>query len=177
MPAVILFSLAPVDTPRTTNTSSAVSTTSSAKDCQTSPAGAVAPRPRRASEQGGDGQAGGPRPGALAGDVIRDFAAREAAGDPEADGHRRVDMGAGDVADRIDHRHDDQAEGEGYAEVGDIAAGDAVHDDRARAGEDQGEGTDRFGGDAPPAAGKSPNPPRTEAAHGKGAYVLDVSIA
>jgi ArsR family transcriptional regulator, arsenate/arsenite/antimonite-responsive transcriptional repressor len=43
------------------------------------------------------------------------------------------------------HGEDDEAEREGDADVGDATAGGIVDDDRAGAGEDEGEGADGFG--------------------------------
>jgi hypothetical protein len=52
------------------------------------------------------------------------------------------------VAGRIDHRHDHQAEDEGDADRPQRARVLGLGDDRATAGEDQGEGADRLGGGA-----------------------------
>jgi hypothetical protein len=53
------------------------------------------------------------------------------------------------VTGGVDHRHDHQAEDERDADGAQRAAVDGVGDDRAAAGEDEGEDADRLGGSAP----------------------------
>jgi len=67
----------------------------------------------------------------------------------EGHGDGRVYMGAGEVAYGVDRGHYRKAEGEADPQRADPSAGDLVHDDRARAGEDQQEGADELGGAAP----------------------------
>ena len=55
-------------------------------------------------------------------------------------------MSTGHVAHGIDHRQDDQAEGEGDADVGNGAATHVVDDDGSGPGEHQGECAQHFGG-------------------------------
>ena len=84
----------------------------------------------------------------LGADVGERLAAGEVAGEGEGERHRRVEVGAGEVAGRVDHRHDHQAEDERDADRAERAGVDRVGDDRAAAGEDEGEGADALGGGA-----------------------------
>ncbi len=67
-------------------------------------------------------------------------------GEGEGEGHRGVEVGAGEMAGRVDHRHDHQAEDERDADGAQHAGVDSVGDDRPAAGEDQRERPDRLGG-------------------------------
>jgi hypothetical protein len=55
-------------------------------------------------------------------------------------------MGAGEVAGGVDHRHDHQPEDERDPDGAEDALVEGIGDNRATAGEDQGEGPDRLGG-------------------------------
>ncbi len=55
-------------------------------------------------------------------------------------------MCAAHVAQRVNHRQHDEAEGQRDADVGDRAAAGFVDDDRARPGEDEGERAEEFSG-------------------------------
>jgi hypothetical protein len=63
----------------------------------------------------------------------------------EGDGHRGVDVRAGEVSGRIDHRHDHEPEGGGDAERAERAAAFGVDDDRAAAGEHERKRGERLG--------------------------------
>ena len=54
-------------------------------------------------------------------------------------------MGARDIADRVDHRQDDQSEGQGHADVRDRAARHIVDDNGPGAGKDEAERAEDFG--------------------------------
>ncbi len=83
------------------------------------------------------------RPGALRRDVSEGLAPGKVAGERERQRDRGVDVGAGEVAGRIDHDHDHEAEGQGDADPAELAAVDLVGDDRAASGEHEGEGRQR----------------------------------
>ena len=100
---------------------------------------------RIGGEQSFQGQAGQQGPGQLGGDVAHHVRHGQAAGKAEAERHGGIQMRAADIAEGIDHRQHDEAEGEGDAHVGDGSAGGVVDDDGAGAGEDEGEGADGFG--------------------------------
>ena len=70
------------------------------------------------------------------------------AGEGEGKSHRRVEVGAGEVAGRVDHGHDHQAEDERDADRTQGSGMHGVGDDRAAAGEDEGEGAEGLGGGA-----------------------------
>jgi hypothetical protein len=57
-------------------------------------------------------------------------------------------MGAGEVAGRVDHRHDHQPEDEGDADGAERTRVLRLGDDRAATGEDEGESADRLSGGA-----------------------------
>ena len=61
-------------------------------------------------------QHGDNRAGQLSEDIGQQLAGRSAAAGKQADRNRRVEMSARDVADRIGHRHDGQAEGQRHAD-------------------------------------------------------------
>ncbi len=82
---------------------------------------------------------------ALRGDVGQQQIARQAARGAESDAHRRIDMGAGDVSQRIDHGHDHHAENEVDAEGAEADAEKIVRHHGAAAGEYQRESTHRLG--------------------------------
>src|SRR5436853_370343 len=83
-------------------------------------------------------------PGELREPVAERARPREVAAEREGERDRRVEVGAGDVADGVDHRHDDEPEGEGNADVPELVRL-RVHHDGARAGEDERERADRLG--------------------------------
>jgi hypothetical protein len=56
----------------------------------------------------------------------------------------RVEVGARDVPDRIDHDHDHQAEADRHADVAELMRRGVDHD-RPAAGEHQREGADQLG--------------------------------
>ena len=84
----------------------------------------------------------------LGGDVGERLATGEVAGEGEGERHRRVEVGAGEVAGRVDHRHDHQAEDERDADGAEHSGVHRVGDDRPAAGEDEGEGAESLGGGA-----------------------------
>jgi len=60
------------------------------------------------------------------------------------EGDGAVEMRTGDAPDRVDHRHDHEAEDDRDADVAErVRLG--ISDDRARAGKDEREGADRLG--------------------------------
>ena len=70
------------------------------------------------------------------------------AGEGERERDGRVEVSAGDVADRIDHRHDHQAEGDGDADVSKgVRLG--IDHDCSRPGKDEREGPERLGDEDP----------------------------
>jgi hypothetical protein len=81
-------------------------------------------------------------PGDLCDPVARSMLARHFVTDEKTQGHGRINVAAGDVPDRINHRHQRQAEGDGNAESACLAA-------RKNGGpascEDEDESTDKFG--------------------------------
>jgi hypothetical protein len=82
------------------------------------------------------------------GDPVSDhFTRAHAAGDEDAEAHRRVDVTAGDRPDAVRHGDDGEAEGAGDAEEihGCRARAHAPHDRSSAAEEHQGESTDEFG--------------------------------
>ena len=79
----------------------------------------------------------------LASDVGEDCSSRQTSRRKEANGYRWIKMGAGDIADRIDHREDDETKGQRDANMRNRAA-DVVNYNRARARENQRECADRF---------------------------------
>ena len=90
----------------------------------------------------------GDRPEHLGGYVGERLAPREVAGEGEGERHRRVEVRAGEVAGRVDHRHDHQAEDERDADRAERAGVDGVGDDRTAAGKDEGESAEGLGGGA-----------------------------
>ena len=128
-----------------TNISIAVRTVSSAKDCNAGPAGLVAPRVACDEEHRAHQSTCQKGPKDLACDVGDHGSAGKASCKPEAQRHRRVQMGAGDIADGVDHRHDDQAEGQGDADVRDRAARRVIDNNRPSAGEHKAERAENFG--------------------------------
>jgi hypothetical protein len=92
-----------------------------------------------------EGETGKQAAGGLAEGVRENLREGETPGQPKAERDGGVQVRAGNVADGVNHREDDEAEGQGDADVGDRAAADVVDDDGAGAGEDQGEGAQEFG--------------------------------
>jgi hypothetical protein len=54
-------------------------------------------------------------------------------------------MGTAHLAKGVNHRHNDEAEGQRNARVTDHAATDVIDDDGSGAREDEGEGAEEFG--------------------------------
>ena len=96
---------------------------------------------------------------ALGQDVRHQVADGEATGQPEADGDRRVQIGAGHVAERVDQGQHDQAEGQGDADVGYGSVAHVVDHDGARPREHQHERAEQlcrqFSHVSPPARPRS----------------------
>ena len=84
-------------------------------------------------------------PSGLRGPVAEQAPPREVAGEREREADGRVEVGAGDVADRVDHGHDHKAEGDRDPDLAEGALGLGVDHDGAATGEDQREGADRLG--------------------------------
>ena len=76
--------------------------------------------------------------------VGRDHFTPEPSRGEKSERDRRVQVRAGDIAERVDHREHDESEGERDADMRDRAAGGVVDDDRAGAREDEGEGAEKF---------------------------------
>ena len=53
-------------------------------------------------------------------------------------------MGSGNASQSVDHGHDNEAEGQGYPDMGDCSAAYVVNNDRPCSGEDEGEGSDKL---------------------------------
>ncbi len=123
----------------------AVSTTSSTKDWAAVPAGRVAERGVLWEEQPQQ-PAGGQGSGALAGEIGRRVRPGHPARRAEAQGDRRVQVRAGDFAQRVDHRQHHQAKRQGDAHMRNGPAAGLVDDDRPGAGEHERKGADGFRG-------------------------------
>ena len=107
---------------------------------------------RRGGEDGPDAERAEHGARDLRGPVGRDLAPREALGGRERERHSRVDVTAGHLAERVDERGDDQAEGERDAQqVGAGDGGRAVscqrqrRDDGTRTDQHQQRGAQRLG--------------------------------
>ncbi len=86
----------------------------------------------------------------LSDDVRQQVASGKAAGDGQADAHRRIQVAAGDMADRIGHGQDSEAERERNAHEADTQtvdrAGEASGEDgAAAASEHEPEGAEQLG--------------------------------
>ena len=69
----------------------------------------------------------------LGNDVGRDLACRKPAARRQPESDRRVDMAAGDMADRISHREEGETERKGYAEQADANMREAGRNNGAAA--------------------------------------------
>ena len=79
--------------------------------------------------------------------IGQDLASRKASARGEADRDGGIEMAAGDVADRIGHGHDAQAERQGHADQADTDLRKTGGDDRAAASrKSEPKRADRFGG-------------------------------
>ena len=81
----------------------------------------------------------------LAEDVRAHGAAGESSGRPKADGDGGVEVRPGDVSNRVNHCHDNQAKSQGDARVSNCAAADFIDNDGSGSGKDQGERSESFG--------------------------------
>ena len=149
MPPIAIAAASPtarvsVATAMITNIRKKVSTSSQTNDWPCEPEGSgrahLGDVPERGTQQCGRED----RAGDLGGPVADGAPPREVSREREGEGDGRVEVGAGDVADRVDHRHDHEPEGDRDADVAE-GAGLGVDHDRAGAGEDECEGADRFG--------------------------------
>ena len=84
-----------------------------------------------------------------AAEVGQRLGAGKVAGHDEGERDRRVQMRTREVPGRVDHRHHDQPEDEGDPDRAKGAGMLGLGDDRAAAGEDQGEDADALRGGAP----------------------------
>ena len=139
IPAISPFSFAPLDTARITNINMLVRMISSTKDCQAAPDGKVAPRLSCVGNNNPQHGARCKRSRKLTQNVWHDGLARKSFGNPETYGYSRIEMSTGHVANGVDHRHDDKAECQGHAHMGDLALTDIVDDDCARSRKDEAE--------------------------------------
>ena len=136
-PASTPFSFDPVETLRITTIRISVRIVSITNDWTAVPAGRVAPSVGCDGNMARKVEARQPGPDALADDVRHDPPGLEPAGGEEPDGDGGVQVAPGHVADGVDHRQHDQAEGEGHADVRDDAAAGVVDDDGPGPGEHQ----------------------------------------
>ena len=93
-------------------------------------------------EHGPQHAAGSKRSHKLTQDVRDDSLPRKPFGDPETHGHSGIEVSPGHVTDGVDHGHDDEAERQGHAHVGDLAARDIIDDDGPRSRKDEAERAD-----------------------------------
>ena len=133
-----------VATAMITNIRKNVSTTSHRNDCASEPDGVVAPTLATSPSEPRKTAAAAMAPDALRHPVKADPPQREVARQPKRESHRRVEMCAGHVPDRVDHRHDREAESERDACVPESTRLRVDHD-RAAAEEDETEDADRLG--------------------------------
>ena len=84
-------------------------------------------------------------PGKLADDVRQNECAFETSRDPKAYGDSGIQMRAGDVAEGVDHRENNQAESQSDADVSDRAVAGLIDDDCASPGKDESERAEKFG--------------------------------
>ena len=96
------------------------------------------------AERAAQDRRGGERAEELGGPVAERARPGEVPAEREGEGDRRVEVGAGDVPDRVDHRHDHEAEGDRDADVAELVCLGVDHD-RAATGEDERERADELG--------------------------------
>ena len=102
-----------VATAMITNISIAVRTPRRPGRCRRRRVGSVAPSSAGFSARSRSSRAAARGPGDLGCDVGERLAGREVASQRERQGHRRVDVGTGEVAGGVDHGHDHETEDEG----------------------------------------------------------------
>ena len=88
--------------------------------------------------------AGHERSSALACDVRCRLTNLETSRNAKADRHGRINMRAGNIAERVNHRQHDQTKSERNAYVRDDAAAYLINHNCARAGENERKRTDEF---------------------------------
>ena len=96
-------------------------------------------------ERSAQDERGEERPGDLRRPVGGDARPGEVTAERERERDGRVEVGAADVPDRVDHRHDHEPERDRDTDVAE-RAGLGVDHDRAGAGEDERERADQLGG-------------------------------
>ncbi len=129
-----------MDTFKITNIKRNVRISSNTNDCISVPAGRVCSQKRRIRrKQKPQGGARCQRPGTLGKYIGKDLSARKTSGKPESTRHRRVQMRPGDVADRVDHRHHDQPEGQCDPRMRDVAIAGVVDHDGSRPPQTRGQ--------------------------------------
>ena len=131
IPAVIPFSLAPVETPRITNIRIVVRRNSRTKDCQGEPGRQGHAEQDASWKQKAQNCAGDKGSCALTCDIWQHIATNKPPRKPKADRNSRINVGAGNVAKRVNHREDDESKRERDANMSDGATSDFVDDDRA----------------------------------------------
>jgi hypothetical protein len=82
-------------------------------------------------------------------DVHGCFSEGEVSGGYKRNAHRRVDVGTRQMAGRVDHRHDHEAEGRSDSSRAERASSFGVDHDRTAAGEDECEGREALRKAAP----------------------------